>query len=184
MWRFYISIATMLMISSTCYAQTIYTWVDDNGARHFSDSRAVAHATSIELPKLEQAPPPHQISELQPKDNNQEMPPQAATPPPLEINITDPEHDSALRSNNGSLELHAKLNRKLNVGEQLQLIVNGSNYGAPTTTAKWQLKNLDRGTHSFLIQAFRDGKLIASSQSITVHLLRASINSVKQRPNS
>ncbi|KLN65504.1 MULTISPECIES: DUF4124 domain-containing protein [Vibrio] len=184
MQRFYISIATMLLISSTCYTQTIYTWVDDSGARHFSDSRAVEHATSIELPKLEQSASPHQVSEPLAQDNNQDIQYQTATPTPLVINITDPEHDSTQRSNNGSLELHAKLNRELNVGEQLQLIVNGSKYGVPTTTAEWHLKNLDRGAHSFLIQAFRYGKLIASSKSITVHLLRASINSVKQRPNS
>jgi len=60
--------------------------------------------------------------------------------------------------------------------EQLQLIMDGKTLGAPSTKTVWQLENIDRGTHSFSIQAVGSGKVIASSSLITVHLHRASVN--------
>ncbi|EEY45134.1 hypothetical protein VMA_003213 [Vibrio mimicus VM223] len=54
-------------------------------------------------------------------------------------------------------------------------MMDGRPYGAPTNQPVWELKNIDRGTHTFTIQAIENGKLIASSSIITVHLHRATV---------
>ncbi|MDC5703187.1 DUF4124 domain-containing protein [Vibrio europaeus] len=185
-----LALTTALLFTAITTAQTVYTWVDDDGTRHFSDSQSENTASAITLPQHEPlTAPSHQEGEtLTPYQQDIEQQHASSSPPavttPLEINITAPEPDSAVRSNNGSLQVKATLNRKLAPNEQLQLIVNGVSYGALKTQPNWQLESFERGQHSLSIQAFRDGKLIASSQPITVHLLRATIKSVKPSPNS
>lgn len=183
-----LTLTTSLLFTAITAAQTVYTWVDDDGTRHFSDSQPENTASGITLPQHEPLTAPlHQQGESHTLDQHnleQQQAPSPSVTTPLEVNITVPEPDSAVRSNNGSLQVKATLNRKLAPNEQLQLIVNGVSYGDLNTQPNWQLQNLDRGQHSLSIQAFRDGKLIASSQPITVHLLRATIKSVKPSPNS
>ncbi len=94
---------------------------------------------------------------------------------PLKISLISPKHDDAVRNNSGNLFIRSELNRKLSIGEQLQLMMDGRPYGAPTTQSVWELKNVDRGTHTFTIQAIESGKIIASSSIITVHLHRATV---------
>ena len=86
-----------------------------------------------------------------------------------------PIHDQTIRSNRGFLSIQIELNRKLGIGEQLQLMLDGRRYGAPQTQPNWQLKDIDRGTHTIAIQAHRSGKLIASTSPVTVYLHRATI---------
>ena len=86
-----------------------------------------------------------------------------------------PQHDETIRSNNGLINIQLEANRKLGIGEQLQLILDGKPYGAPQSRLTWLLSNIDRGTHTLAVQAKRSGKLIASTSPITVHLHRASI---------
>lgn len=185
-----LTLTASLLFTAIISAQTVYTWVDDDGTRHFSDSQPENTASAITLPQHEPTTAPlHQQGQSQaPYQHNieQQQAPSyaAAMTTPLEVNITLPKPDSAVRSNNGSLQIKATLNRKLARNEQLQLIVNGVSYGDLNTQPNWQLENLVRGQHSLSIQAFRDGKLIASSQPITVHLLRATIKSVKPSSNS
>lgn len=156
-------------------AQTVYTWTDKNGVLHFSDSPGSGQAKRIDMPAIEQPAPAPQFEKLTPKQPKPASPAEQKRPPiPLSLEILSPAHEQAIRSNAGMLTIQAELNRKLHIQESLQLIMNNSAYGAPTSQPLWELRNLDRGTHQFKIQAHRDGKLIASSSSITVHLLRAS----------
>lgn len=172
-----------LCLSTACiyipisHSQTIYTWTDTKGNLHFSDVPLDQHSKAIELPDLQQPAPPPQVipskekPKTEKKTNKGDQDPVIA----LELVITSPQHDQTLRSNAGFISIQGELTRKLKIGEQLQLIMNGSKYGAPKNKPQWLLKNIDRGSHSFTIQAFRDGKLIASSSSITVHLQRARV---------
>jgi hypothetical protein len=171
--------------SSANIGQTVYTWVDDKGHRHFSDHSIHSNATAIELPNTKQsAPPPQVLPSPKTKDLTTQPPEDQDTPTPLEITIISPQHDQTLRSNAGFISIQGELSRKLRIGEQLQLMMNGNRYGAPQQQALWQLKNVDRGSHSFTIQSFRDGKLIASSSPITVHLQRAKVKTAVPPPES
>tara|TARA_Y100001956_G_C4121322_1_gene187573 strand:- start:1980 stop:2501 length:522 start_codon:yes stop_codon:yes gene_type:complete len=162
-------------MSPLALAQTVYTWTDNNGVLHFSDTPGGKKVKAIQMPDYQQPPPPPTFeTESKVENKSREDNHQPKSLPPLLITITSPEHDQALRSNAGMITIQAELNRKLNIGEQLQLQMDGANYHAPTNRPLWELRNIDRGTHTFIIQAYRDGKLIASSSPITVHLLRSS----------
>jgi hypothetical protein len=175
-------------------AQNVYTWVDEKGVLHFSDTPQSDKAKSIQLPDYEaQAPAPSfdstepvttetedetglsnvTASETEPTDSTESPTPE--TLEPLKISLISPKHDDTVRNNSGNLFIRSELNRKLSIGEQLQLMMDGRPYGAPTTQSVWELKNVDRGTHTFTIQAIESGKIIASSSIITVHLHRATV---------
>lgn len=170
---FILSIVFTMLPHAT--AQTVYTWTDSNGVQHFSDTPGGKKTKAIKMPDYQQPPPPpafEAATKVEPKPTEEEQQPKELIP--LEVTITSPEHDQAVRSNAGMMTIQAELNRKLAIDEKLQLFMDGSRYQAPTTKPIWELRNIDRGTHTFMIQAHRDGKLIASSSPITVHLLRSS----------
>ncbi|EEX95141.1 hypothetical protein VIOR3934_06859 [Vibrio orientalis CIP 102891 = ATCC 33934] len=174
-----------LLFSALASSQTIYTWIDQDGALHLDDAPNHSQAQAIKFPDVElptappQLEPSQQIAAQQPQT-------QAVTTKTLAITITitSPSHDEALRSNNGAITVQAELNRQLMAGERLQLTLDGEAYGTPTTTPNWQLKNIDRGSHSLVIQVVRDGKLIASSQPITMHLQRSTVKPVPIAPKA
>ncbi|TXZ76309.1 DUF4124 domain-containing protein [Vibrio mimicus] len=175
-------------------AQNAYTWVDEKGVIHFSDSPQSDKAKSIHLPDFEAQAPAPSFDSTQPIEKEavdtalaeaaaiEEEKTETAAPPTtpqkleqLKITLVSPKHDDTVRSNSGTIIIRSELNRKLAIGEQLQLMMDGRPYGAPTNQPVWELKNIDRGTHTFTIQAIENGKLIASSSIITVHLHRATV---------
>ncbi|ELV8625501.1 DUF4124 domain-containing protein [Vibrio cidicii] len=180
-----------VLLSSLAHAQTVYTWVDADGVLHFSDTPG-SGAKSITLPDLDaSAPAPHvestqKMDAAQPSTTQASSAKETAVEPAqpslsdeaqteLQLSMASPANDATIRSNRGLLFIRMESNRKLEVGEQLQLILNGHRYGAPQTGLTWQLKNIDRGTHTLAVQAYRNGKIIASSSPISVHLHRTSI---------
>ncbi|EGQ9186919.1 DUF4124 domain-containing protein [Vibrio cholerae] len=154
-------------------AQNVYTWVDEKGVLHFSDTPQSDKAKSIHLPDYQAQAPAPSFDSTELTDSTVSPAPQ--TLEPLKISLISPKHDDTVRNNSGNLFIRSELNRKLSIGEQLQLMMDGRPYGAPTTQSIWELKNVDRGTHTFSIQAIESGKIIASSSIITVHLHRATV---------
>ncbi len=161
-----------LSLSTSCLANQVYTWLDDNGVRHFSDNAIPSHSTDIELmePAIPRVHSPAISTKVQKSDLT------SKTPPTLSIVITSPTNGETIRNNNGEILVYTELNRPLTMLEQLQLLINGQPYGAPSTKTVWHLKNVDRGTHRFSIQVVGSGKVIASSSIVTVYLHRASVN--------
>ncbi|MEZ9974456.1 nitrogen regulation protein NR, partial [Vibrio lentus] len=64
-------------------------------------------------------------------------------PTQLALTMLTPVHDQTIRSNRGLIPIQIELNRKLGIGEQLQLILDGRRYGAPQTQPIWELKGID-----------------------------------------
>ncbi|ELP5729795.1 DUF4124 domain-containing protein [Vibrio vulnificus] len=168
------------LLTSFVAAQTVYTWVDENGVLHMSDTPNNG-AKSVVLPDLDGTAPPPQVESTQSlaKPNQavkeQEKPTKKEKAEALSLSLRSPTHDATIRSNQGLITIQVQTNRKLDIGEQLQLMFDGNRYGAPQTSTLWQLKNIDRGTHVIAVQAFRSGKLIASTSPISVHLHRTKI---------
>jgi hypothetical protein len=171
-----------VLITPLVAAQVAYTWVDKNGVVHFSDTPNQG-AKTIDLPNLEAVAPAPKVESTQsqiplankPEDAEELSQPQSEKPLPLQLTMLSPKHGDTLRSNRGLIDVQLEMNRKLGIGEQLQLLFDGNPYGAPQNHSTWQLNNIDRGTHTLSVQAKRSGKLIASTSPITVHLHRASV---------
>ncbi|MFI3273953.1 DUF4124 domain-containing protein [Vibrio sp.] len=175
-----------LTVALSCSAQTVYTWVDEDGVLHFSDTPTDQSAKSLRLPDVQASAPAPKFEASIPVDaaastaTPAQAQPQTETkqreaPTQLTLTMLTPIHDQTIRSNRGLIPIQIELNRKLGIGEQLQLMLDGRSYGAPQTQPNWELKGIDRGTHTIAIQAHRSGKLIASTSPVTVYLHRATL---------
>ena len=71
-----------------------------------------------------------------------------------------PIHDQTIRNNRGLIPIQIELNRKLGIGEQLQLMLDGRRYGAPQTQPTWELKGIDRGTHTLQFKHIEAASLL------------------------
>ncbi|MBD1558552.1 DUF4124 domain-containing protein [Vibrio sp. S9_S30] len=180
-----LSVLSLMMVPASI-AQTAYSWVDDNGILHISDTPpdGPAHQKeSFVLPSTKTRAPDPVFAPTKPLKSKQVANAKTADKKkidnavPLSLSISNLKQDQTLRSNRGILNIQVHQNRKLGIGEQLQLMLNGKPYGAPQTQSLWQLTNVDRGTHVLAVQAVRDGKLIASTSPVTVHLHRARVKS-------
>ena len=167
-------IAILLVLSPVLSASDVYTWNDQHGVVHFSDTSDHPQAERIVLPNV--TPSQAQTMPLGgttiSSADGQSLPTQSE---PLKVHITSPLHDATLRSNPGFIEVIAQLSGQLAVEQSLQLLLDGKPYGAPKITPHWSLKYIDRGTHTISIQVMQNGTVIASSETITVHLHRASV---------
>lgn len=124
-------------------AQNVYTW-SMKRVLHFSDTPQSDKAKSIQLPDYEaQAPAPSfdstepvttetedetgrsnvTASETELTDSTVSRAPE--TLEPLKISLISPKHDDTVRNNSGNLFIRSELNRKLSIGEQLQLMMDG-----------------------------------------------------------
>jgi hypothetical protein len=164
----------LLSVSNSAISKEIYTWLDDKGVQHFSDTpQPSAKPLTISVSETIQNDSSLSEAEL-PKQQKTQSPDKSLIP--LTINILSPSDGETIRSNEGNISVNIGLNRALEDSEQLQLLMNGQPIGAHSTKTVWQLKNIERGSHRFSIQAVGSGKVIASSSVVTVYLHRASVN--------
>lgn len=154
----------------------------------YSDSTQVAQAQSsatslLDSPKDQDVPetenmanttPPAAKSELA-EDKYNTTKQSAEADKKIALKIISLQDDQTIRSNRGFITVQVELNKKLEIGQSLQLMMDTQPYGAPQTQPLWELKNIDRGSHTFLVNVVESGKVIASSNTITVHLHRTTV---------
>ncbi|WP_373184405.1 DUF4124 domain-containing protein [Halopseudomonas sp.] len=170
--------AVLVSLAGLANAQ-IYTWTDANGNKIYSDQ---PHPDSrrIDLPPtntVETAVP--QMRERTP-DQNQD----AEGKPTNSYNtlqIASPDHDEAVRANDGSLTLVVNTEPPLAPGHILRASVDGEMRPAATAgngqaTQRLTLTELDRGSHDIVAVVTNSrGEEVQRSQGITVHLQRTSL---------
>ncbi|MCY9873657.1 DUF4124 domain-containing protein [Vibrio barjaei] len=166
-------ILILCIVSPLSWSIEIYTWVDEKGMQHFSDHPDSPQASLIVLPD---PPAPYLGDEVSPATRSFSETP-TLQPIRLKVSIRTPTHDATIRNNAGNFDVVGHIDGKLHVSAKLQLLLDGKVYGAPKSTPHWSLSGIDRGTHTLTIQAQQNGKVIASSNTITVHLHRASVQS-------
>ncbi|TVO38245.1 DUF4124 domain-containing protein [Vibrio algivorus] len=154
----------------------------------YSDSTQVAQAQSsatslLDSPKDQDVPetenmanttPPATKSELA-EDKHNTTKQSVEADKKIALKIISLQDDQTIRSNRGFITVQVDLNKKLEIGQSLQLMMDTQPYGAPQTPPLWELKNIDRGSHTFLVNVVESGKVIASSNTITVHLHRTTV---------
>ncbi|PWI32951.1 nitrogen regulation protein NR [Vibrio albus] len=198
------TIIFILMCPAVSTAQEIYSWEDENGVIHFSEYTPPASASKqeqVSLPDIKAPAPAPKVLSALPLDNKKTQTPlppeqtqqdrlpqatkqQMATKPSpkqdepdklLDIQIVTPADKQTVRSNRGVITIVLEANRALKPREHYQLIMDDNRFGAPQTNTVWNLKDIDRGTHSFTVNALQSGKIIASTSTIKVHLHRSSV---------
>ncbi|MFO6425125.1 DUF4124 domain-containing protein [Motilimonas sp. KMU-193] len=159
-----------LSLSAT-QTDTVYRWVDKNGTVHFSDKK-VAGAEKISI----QVSPSHKVPAAPVATSNKSKPVAEKSNTKYTASITSPVHDSTLYDNNGTISVNVEVKPALEDGQTLQLLVDGTPVGEKHQSPTLLVTNIDRGSHNLQVQLIdKNGKIIASSEIITVHLRRASV---------
>ncbi|MBL1432697.1 MAG: DUF4124 domain-containing protein [Gammaproteobacteria bacterium] len=104
-----------------------------------------------------------------------------------EFSITSPANDAALPTGDaGNTTIQIRIDPPLSVkkGHRLSALVDGGQLDYVTSSSSISLRNLDRGTHSIraVIVNKRGDIVQLSSNSITLHVQRASIFSPANNP--
>ena len=194
-----------LIIVLSVVAGEAYKWTDKKGVTHFSDNPPPDQMDNKEiilLPDIEAPAPEPQYSDstqmdtkaitlvassaqstissantsnntkANTKDSSSNL---ALTKDKIALQIINLQDDQTIRSNRGLITVQVELNQKLAIGQSLQLMMDMKPYGAPQTPSLWELKRIDRGSHTFSVNVVESGKIIASSNTITVHLHRTTV---------
>jgi hypothetical protein len=154
----------------------IYHWVDNEGNVHFSDTAApgteeiqVKNNNLLPIDKENVENPDGIINELFFDEEDQNVITYQAT-------ITSPEDDKPLRSNSGTIDIHVATEPEKENAQKLQLYLDGKKLGSPQISPTMRALNIDRGTHQVQVELLdENGKVLAKTQIVTVHLQRAGI---------
>lgn len=149
----------------------IYHWVDADGKTHFADTAPPGTAEIIIENKNLVSTPQQQPKRTSNTSTNKEEIIK------YQAEITTPKDDVAIRSNNGTLEVHIKTTPEKESTQRLQLFLDGQALGSPQISATIRALNVDRGTHQVQAKLLDEGNnILATTQVVTVHLQRVSIN--------
>ena len=171
---FLILLSTSLyLLSSFVNAEMkIYHWVDEDGKIHYSDT-AVPGTEQLDIKEIN-------LVKSEPEDSAQND----AISAQLSLNvdediisyqatITSPEDDKAIRSNEGTINIHVAIEPEKENTQTLQLYLDGKKLGSPQISPTIRAQNIDRGTHQVQIELIdENGKVLTKTQVVTVHLQR------------
>lgn len=171
----------IFLFSSAVTAETkIYHWVDEQGNSHFSDTA---------VPGTEEVHVSNQnllfnttAKEQEQKQENKLLPENEQEKQDVIIyqaTITSPQDDSAIRSNDGTLDIHVTTTPEKQNNQKLQLFLDGKRLGTPQISPTIRALKIDRGTHQVQVHLLdEEGKLLAKTQIVTVHLQRATVGTI------
>ncbi|MDG2155464.1 MAG: DUF4124 domain-containing protein [Gammaproteobacteria bacterium] len=170
-------VALPLALSAT--TEGIYSWVDDNGERHFSDT-PVEGAQPFELgpintfnaPDSASAPAAAPVSP--PAASDQE---QSDEPAYNDFQISSPAPDDVLWNTGGVVSVTLTLSPRLKGGDKIRLLLDGAEVKSyPGRSLSHQITEVDRGTHSLrAVIVARSGKQLAATQAVTFTVQQNSV---------
>lgn len=153
--------------------KTVFKSKDAAGTTVFSDQMTEdAEEIVVETPQTFTAPPPSTVF------RQKEVVKKVETGTAYEtLRITSPEHDTAVRSNAGNLNVSFVIEPSLQPNHSVQIIVDGTPGDRKKSAAPFVLSNLDRGTHQFQVTIIEDesGEILQSSDTVATTILRVSI---------
>ena len=162
----------MTFLVSPVFAGEVYYWKDKNGVTHFSDSPPAEHPAQTRQVEIVNPPVPA-ISVAQ---QNVATPTQDETnSPTYTLNITSPINQETIRDNEGKIQVAVNIAPETpQDGEVMQLVVDDKRFACDVGTGSCQAFDIDRGAHQLKTELFnKNGKVLASSDEITVYLFRA-----------
>ncbi|MDH4610365.1 DUF4124 domain-containing protein [Pseudomonas sp. BN102] len=150
----------------------VYTYIDDEGNRVFTDRPKPGNAKRLELvPSNAMARP----APIQP-------PPLYQAPIPREqgyqvLRILVPEPDATVRDGEGNLIVSAMSEPGLRANHSYRLLLDGQPVAEPGRSPVFPLQNLDRGTHQLAVEVIDEqGRVVERTPSQPVHIMRVSLS--------
>lgn len=160
----------LLLLTSLPAFAGVYTYLDADGNRVFTDKPRSANAQRVELAPANSAslpaPPPAAPPAL----------PAALLPAYQLLRITLPEPDATIRDNEGNLLVTLESDPGLLAGHRYRLLLDGRVHGAPARSPVFTLDNLDRGTHQLAAEIVdAEGRIVERTPSQPFHLRRTTL---------
>ncbi|KXF82523.1 DUF4124 domain-containing protein [Enterovibrio coralii] len=157
-------------ISAPSVAGSYYRWVDENGVVHFSDSPPeVSLELEIELKDIPLSTSPQVVAP--PSPDAPPVPPEPEAPSATDVLLLSPLDEETIRNNEGNISLSLTTDLPLGKGQSVRAVIDGKAQKAQQGLSI-ELNNVDRGEHAIKVQLLQDGKVIATSKSVTVFLHR------------
>jgi hypothetical protein len=171
-------LCTTLLLASLPISAQVYTYIDAEGNRVYTDQPRSKNAQRIELA------PSNSMTAPQPLY----APPAAAsTPEPSQryqvLRILVPQPDATVRENSGNLIVTVSSEPALLPGHSYRLLLNGNETGKTGPSPVFPLEHIDRGTHQLAVEIIdSQGRIIERTPSQPFHLHRMSL-AQKRRVN-
>ncbi|WP_137820506.1 DUF4124 domain-containing protein [Pseudomonas sp. 2FG] len=161
-----------LLLIGLPVAAEVYTYIDSEGNRVFTDRPKPGNAKRIELApsngmSASPAPPPPAPVQAAP-----------AAPPAYQLlRILVPEPDATIRDGaSGDLIVTATSEPSLLAGHNYRLLLDGQTVGEPSRSPVFPLSNLPRGTHQLAVEILDgNGRTLERTPTQPVHVLRISL---------
>jgi hypothetical protein len=164
----------LLLISVPAAAQ-VYTYIDAEGNRVFTDKPQQANAEPIQLT------PTNEI-----RNEPRVQAPAVAAPiaPALGyqmLRILVPHPDATIRDNAGNLIVTATSEPALHSGHSFRLLLDGQAVGTTGRSPVFPLENIDRGTHQLAVEIVdSQGRTVERTPSQPLHMQRISLAQKRQ----
>lgn len=160
---------SLMLLALPAMAQ-VYTYIDGEGNRVFTDKPKSGNAERIEL-----AP-----SNSMPTVGTQSAPEVVAPPEPgLRYNllrILVPQPDATIRDSAGNLIVSVNSEPGLFPEHRYRLLLNGTAVGEVGSSPVFPLENIDRGTHQLAVEIIdQQGRIIERTPTQPFHMLRISL---------
>ncbi|WP_325437902.1 DUF4124 domain-containing protein [Pseudomonas nitroreducens] len=172
-------ILTALLLAAALPASAqIYKYTDANGKTVFTNQPPTnVDAKPVELPPTNTVGPQTPIVPVDGGGQSQ------ATGAYAILALSNLPDDESLRQNNGTFMVNVVVQPALAPDHQLQLLLDGQPYGAPTSSTSIGLQNIDRGDHTLAVQVLQGSRVIQASSPVSFTLQRISTNSPARKGN-
>ena len=167
----------LLLLSLPTFAQ-VYTYIDAEGNRVFTDKPRQGNAAPVQLA------PSNSMTAIDAIP--QPAPGEAPGKPALVyqmLRILVPQPDATVRNNAGDLIVTATSEPALHAGHSYRLLLDGEAVGEPGRSPVFPLENIDRGTHKLAVEILdANGLIVERTPSQPFHMQRVSL-AQKRRVN-
>jgi hypothetical protein len=164
-----------LALAGVARAQ-IYTWVDGDGVRHFSDVAASRHAKPAHLPGLQRVGTGNGRKQAQTQQPVRARLATGATPIAFpKPDIIRPKDGATIRDNQGTVPVALTLagRSQLPSGEQITYYLDGRPIPkSPTKLTSLKLTGVNRGTHHLRAALLYHGHEVRRSPPLTFYMRR------------
>lgn len=175
--RSFLAVILPLVFANFAWS-TIFRTVDKDGNVIFTDTRP--EDTSGEEVRLRPITPMSPVSDRRPRASTAAEKKETATTY-SRLAIIEPTDDTTVRGP-GNFIVKIATEPRLLAGHKVRLMLDGKMVGKPQRGLRFELKNVDRGTHRLIAEVVDDYGTIAQSSSHTIHVHRPIVQPSEPAP--
>ncbi|MCP2075710.1 UNVERIFIED_ORG: hypothetical protein J2Y77_005146 [Pseudomonas lini] len=165
-------LALGLLLATLPGMAQVYTYIDAQGNRVFTDQPRPGNAKKVQLPPGNRMSPPSASAAPAPTAENR--------PEPLfhyeMLRLLIPEPDATIRSTAGELIVSVTSEPGLKKGHRYRLLLDGQPTGAPGPSPVFALSDIDRGTHHLAVEILDEqDRILERTANQPFHMQRMSL---------